>query len=564
MRAKRFFVVRVKRFLHIMVVAFAVLVSAERVTAAERMTVAERAQRVDGGDEADGGAQVVVQIVVPQLSQADLERYAHNFSRGGFRLFMEGVSYDHALYDFAPTTPSALATLTTGANPSVHGIIGSGWWSHSSEQWQGVVYDKGASSYGADNEASRVSNKNISVPTVGDMLCWSNAESKVVAVAADASSAIVMGGRAATDVWWIDSLAGRWTTSTKYQVKMPRWVRNFNSDVTLRRQMCRPWVASLPDGRYVNSSTTVLKPYGYELTADEKREKTSSEDILKSAYSPIMNEMVLQFAKEATIYNSLGADQNPDLLMVSFDALARVAERYGRSSREWEDAIYRLDAQLAELMNFISAQCRGRALYVLCSDGCGDGRSMAVVDAEREDKLFNTTQFAFLVGSYMNATYGKGDWVLGYADGGLWLNRTLMMASGLDVEKVQRAVATFALQFSGLSHIFCASDMFGMGAKSGVAQRVQNGFYPSRSADLYVVLMPSWSATPSDQSAPPRSTSGSVYNRRTPLYFAGYGIDTQQRVLRTVDAAQLAPTVAALLGIDAPVAADASPLEEVL
>lgn len=509
--------------------------------------------------QAADGPRLVVQIVVPQLSTADLDSHAEHLCQGGFRRLMSGVAYEQALYDFAPTMPSALATLTTGALPSEHGIIGEGWWSHSTEQWQGVVADKNASSYGCDSALSRVSNKNLTMPTVGDMLLWSNPESRVVSVAADASSAIIMGGRAAEQVWWLDSLSGRWTTSTKYLASLPKWVRNFNGDGLVRRQMGRPWILSKHSDCYSSPEVAELRPKGYKLTKEENKRKTSSEDIRLSAYSYLSNESVVQFAKEATIYNRLGGDEHVDLLMVSFDAMGRIAERYGRNSRQWEDALYRLDEQLAEMMNFISAQSEGRVTYLLVSDGQAVPTA-AMMDAKR----FNASQFSFLVGSFMSASFGNASWVLGYDNGGLWLNRMLLLSNGMDVADVQRKVAAFGLQFGGVANVFCAADMASMATKSGPAQRVQNGHYAARSADLQIVLMPSYVECENDSEPMTKAGKGTIYARRSVLYVAGDGVAEGRRVVRKVDLCSVAPTVAYLLGVETPMGADSEPLEEVV
>ena len=72
---------------------------------------------------------LVVQIVVSSMRAEDLSRYADNFSDDGFlRLVRGGTFYPESHYDYLHTsTPVSLATLTTGANPSVHGIVAERW-----------------------------------------------------------------------------------------------------------------------------------------------------------------------------------------------------------------------------------------------------------------------------------------------------------------------------------------------------------------------------------------------------------------------------------------------------
>ena len=87
---------------------------------------------------------LVVNIVVGAMRASDLERYEDGFGEGGFkRLMREGVTFTDAEYDYALTTTEAgLATLATGAQPSVHGVIGSSWWSHVDGKREELIVDK--------------------------------------------------------------------------------------------------------------------------------------------------------------------------------------------------------------------------------------------------------------------------------------------------------------------------------------------------------------------------------------------------------------------------------------
>ena len=72
---------------------------------------------------------LIVQIVVGSMRAEDLDRYAGQFGEGGFRRLTEGGTvYSDARYDYQQTlTPVSLATLTTGAQPSMHGVVGTRW-----------------------------------------------------------------------------------------------------------------------------------------------------------------------------------------------------------------------------------------------------------------------------------------------------------------------------------------------------------------------------------------------------------------------------------------------------
>ena len=79
---------------------------------------------------------LIVQIVVGSMRAEDLDRYAGNFGDDGFlRMTRGGTVYTDCRYDFQQTTtPVALATLSSGAMPSTHGVIGPRWVDYTSNE----------------------------------------------------------------------------------------------------------------------------------------------------------------------------------------------------------------------------------------------------------------------------------------------------------------------------------------------------------------------------------------------------------------------------------------------
>ena len=92
----------------------------------------------------DTKPRLVVNIVVGSLRAGVLEYYADGFGEGGFkRLMREGVIFEDAEYDYSLTsTEAGLATFATGAQPSVHGVIGGYWWNHVDGSREVLVADK--------------------------------------------------------------------------------------------------------------------------------------------------------------------------------------------------------------------------------------------------------------------------------------------------------------------------------------------------------------------------------------------------------------------------------------
>src|SRR5258706_14236860 len=69
---------------------------------------------------------LVVGIVVDQMRQEYLYRFANKFGQGGFkRLMNDGFMLKNAHYNYVPTvTGPGHASVYTGSTPAIHGIIG--------------------------------------------------------------------------------------------------------------------------------------------------------------------------------------------------------------------------------------------------------------------------------------------------------------------------------------------------------------------------------------------------------------------------------------------------------
>ena len=210
-------------------------------------------------------------------------------------------------------------------------------------------------------------------------------------------------------------------------------------------------------------------------------------------------------------------------------------------------------------LNRAAEMCRsGEVLVVFTSD---HGTSPSFDTGHEESDRFNTRQFEVIVNGFLNVRYGMGDWVLEYEDKCVYLNHNLIYERGLDLAEVQNEVAIFAMQFRGVSHALSATAMRTSYFGSGYARKMQNSFYPRRSGDVILNLMPGWI----EEQERCWSSSGSMYGYDTqvPLVFYGVGVGPQ-RIKRRVDMTAVAPTVARMLEITEPAASEGEVLPEII
>lgn len=497
---------------------------------------------------------LVVNIVVSQMRYDYLSRFDAGFGDRGFkRLAAEGNNFTQAHYTFSQTTtPAALASLQTGSYPDMHGITSTKWIDYTTNKPVSLAEDKTCYGLDCDSGIGQYSSANLILPTIGDRIKSSDKRSKVVTIALDPVSAVIMGGKT-TDVYWLDKSRGTWISSTGYMSNLPEWVLNYNRARPGDQFAGYHWLPSRKADRYVNEYNHVID---FDTRATALR-SSFSKDYPVILQSPAGNVMVREFAKQAIIYEDLGKDSSVDLLNICFDAPRFIGQHYGSQSKEIEDTFYRLDEDIADLIDFVASQVPlENVLFVLTSDHGASGGWKGHKD---ERDYLDRDLFRLLINGFLSAQYFPGEWTVDFFDGQLYLNHDLIFSRGLALSEIQAKVAAFALQFRGVSHAITASSLTGSYFGSGFARKMQRSFYPKRSGDLMINLMPEWIYENGSV-----SNSGSMYEYDThvPLFFFGAGIKPQ-KVSEHVDICSIAPTLARVLDISRPFMCETSPIKEI-
>lgn len=502
----------------------------------------------------DDGVRLIVNIVVGQMRSDAVERYAANFSDSGIgRFFKEGMVLENGYYDFMQTiTPATLATLTTGVNPSMHGAVSDCWVDYVTGQRVRLTDDQTVRGLDSSDGAGRCSPCNLTLPTVGDNLLSANPDSKVISVAADALSSVVLSGRKGK-AFWFDENNGNFVSSTAYMDRLPTWLIRYNGLKFPLSYVGSPWTLCKQRDKYLNRRYSVFEfKRADNLTKVMMPAEPKSGnriDYRSLLYSPYGNTIVAEFAAQVVSNESLGSDAAVDILNVCFDASRYVCRRYGPESLEAEDMLYRLDGDIADLIGSITKQVPlDKVLFVLTSDhGSSDSFDCGPVPADR----FNADQFKVIMNSFLSVQFGAGEWVLDYIDRQLYLNHNLIYQRNLSLKDVQDRAASFALQFRGVSHVLTSSSMLGGYFGESYGEKMQNSFYPRRAGDLMLNLMPGWILECEDA----KSQSGSMYDydTRVPLMLLGWKIPSGGSS-EEFDMTCIAPTLARIMRINRPIA----------
>lgn len=503
---------------------------------------------------------LVVNIVVSSMGANDLDRYANNFSSTGFRrLINGGQRFTNASYNYMQTTtPVSLATLTTGAMPSTHGVVADRWFDYVSNKPVSLIDDTKEQSVNYSGGSGSYSPRNLIAQTLSDALKQQHPDSHIATIAVEPLSAIVMAGHSG-EVYWMESLQSSWTTSSYYSKELPKWIADYNYDDRNEDLAIKRWTPLLPYDNYLNSQVSVIEDIQSKTNKrivhvqDTPLAKGTMDDIYyQMCYTPTGNSAMLAFARELVTRNQMGRDEVPDMLNIVLDTPRMISNRFGPESVEYEDMLYRLDRDLETFFSFLASQVESprQLLIVLTSD---HGTSPSFNSQAEPRERFNVRQAEVITNAFIGSQYGNGEWVLGYVDRAIYLNHNLIMDKGLTLEKVQNDVATFVMQLRGVSQAVTAEAMRGSYFGSGYGRKIQNGFYPRRSGDVVINLMPEW-IEERDQT---RSMSGSMYRYDCQVPLIIYGADCQTTLREEpIDMTSLAVAEAQILGITAPSAAE--------
>ena len=500
--------------------------------------------------------QLVVNIVLAGVNADELSRYAHNLTGGGIAMLGgKGAVCSEARYDYQQTTVLAGAgTITTGTNPSMHGLISKYWIDYTTSTPVSLIEDREVRGLGCDAGQSRYSHRHIVVPTLGDELRQKSPESKVMTIAIDPLQAVAMGGRGET--YWFNPSNGAWNSSSAYMTELPEWLVLFNKQNTASNHKRQKWTPILHHSRYSArkySTSTMHLPKEFKRVPMPES-AIVSRDFTSLTYTPSACDMTFEMARTAITEAALGSDEATDILTIGIDALAKIGGAFGMESIEREDALYRLDAALGDFIKFTEHVCgEGKILWVLTS---ANGTS----STKDESRLFNVGQFKVIINGFLSTQLGRGDWIVDCIDHQVYLNRVAIYSAGLNLADIQNRVAAFAMQFRGVSHVLSASAMQNGYFGESYGRKIQNSFYPRRSGDLVLNLMPGWIEQKGEEVA----SSGTMYDYDThvPLIIAGCGI-APQTIDDEINICSLAPTIGRLIGIGRPIACEAPIIEQI-
>ncbi len=494
---------------------------------------------------------LVVAISVDQLSADLFAQYRTRFTAGLARL-QQGAVFPAGFQSHAATeTCPGHSTLLTGAHPSRTGIIANNWFDPGLARADKRVYCAEDEREPASTSGSPVvSAYHLKVPTLGERMKSRWPESRNVAVSAKDRAVIMMGGHAIDEgYWWkggaFVTLAGR---------ALRPLVESENTALAARIKKGEPafavpaWCAA--HEREVKAGSATVGT-GHFLMEPGKEPQFR--------VSPRMDAATADLAIGLTDDMQLGQGSAPDILSVSFSATDYIGHATGTEGVEMCIQLAELDRSVGRLLDHLDA--RGIDYVVVLSADHGGLdlperlAEQALPQAARADRALLPAALAKVVTARTGISTSDP---LIYADGPFgdyYLSHGL---SSVQKAQVLAALVPLLKAHSQVAAVFTATELAEAPLPVGSPQdwslkdRARASFDPLRSGDVVVLLDRAVVPIP-DPSPGYTATHGSPwdYDRRVPLVFWRKGVPgmEQPAPVETVD---IAPTLAALLGLSVP------------
>lgn len=505
---------------------------------------------------------LVVGIVVDQMRYDFLYRYYHYYGEGGLkRLLKKGYSFSSAYYPYAPTvTGPGHASIYTGTTPAYHGIAGNNWLDRTTGTRSYCTDDPDVRAVGGDSAAGRMSPRNLQATTLGDQLkLASNLRSKTIAVSLKDRASILPGGRSADGAYWYDGRTGNFMSSTWYGAQLPAWLQAFNAQNRSEYYLSQTWSPIGKPEWYDQACTADDMPYEgelakgaghtfpYALKAIAGKAGVDFDLIRRTGFGIHLTTEVALAALNGT---DIAADDETDLLAISYSSTDYVGHIFGPNSREAMDAYLRLDADIARLLDALDRKVGKDEYLLFLSADHGITEVPEYLQANRMPAgRYDTRQLTRALNDTLSSRHGPGSYVKHIAEEQVYLDHRLIAQKRLSLRSVEQQVAEILRDQPMVADAIASDDLPFAGSGTHFLQRLYLGHHSQRSGDVHFITRPGVIESFGNTG----TTHSSVYEYDThvPMIFYGWQIAPGSGA-QVVHITDIVPTVCSLLNIMAP------------
>jgi len=516
---------------------------------------------------------LVVGIVVDQMRQEYLYRFAPKFSEGGFKRMMnQGFMLRNAHYNYIPTvTGPGHASVYTGTTPSVHGIVSNEWYDKTPKKSVNCVEDKRFSPVGsATGKGTAAPTRMLSTTVTDELKLFTQRRAKVVGVSIKDRGAILPAGHLPDGAYWYDGSTGSFISSSYYKPGLPYWVEQFNQLKLPDNYLSREWRTLLPIETYTESGPDDSKSESrlrgkerpvFPYNLPELRKTNENYDLV--SLTPFGDDLLTEFAKAAMDGEDLGKDETPDFLTISYSTPDLIGHAMGPNSVEVEDTFVRLDRNIQDLFQTLDKKVGpGNYVIFLTSDHGVGNIAQELIEAKIPSGYFDVDQMDKGLNEFLKSYYPADNVIENISNNQIFLNPAAFpnepKAGGLDFMVARELVVRWLKTFNGVNEVYTKEQLSSASGANLYQELLARGVHQKISGDVVFTMNPGWSWL---QGARANHGSGYTYDTNVPILFYGKGVrhGVSYQYHRITD---IAPTVSLLLDISFPNGCTGQPIEE--
>jgi len=469
--------------------------------------------RTLGGLALAGGARLsalpywpklTVLIVLDQFRPDYLEAVSDRLVAGGLRRLLDnGAWFPDCRHRASTFTSTALATLATGAWPSLHGIVADSWYDRPSRR---VV---------------RASDEALLAGTLAAQVGAAPGR-RVFVAGMDAANVRLFAATPAAQLIWMDEngqFAARGQT--------PDWLVAYNRQKPLENLHDAKWMAVAARSGAPPLRTLTYNPF------------RQGDFVALYKASPFAQMAQFELLAELISRMHLGQEETTDLACLLLGSTAWLGYDTGASSPLMQQMTLHLDRHLEFLFSELDRALGPDAFNVVLTAAHGAGNV-----PPQESRARMAVAGEQLAQSIQRALGSGGPRVEKYVYPFLYLDP----GPGRDVETVRLAAARAALSLSAVADYYTAGGACPVTGEW--AGRFHNSFHVPRSGDVMLSYRPGYVE---DFGAGRGISYGSLYNYDASVPLCFYGPQFRsQTFANTVESVDLAPTLAFALGVGLP------------
>jgi hypothetical protein len=466
-------------------------------------------------------------VIAEQFRQLYLDRAGNNLGTAGFReLMAKGVYYPDCRFAASGFTGTGLATLATGAHPSLHGIV--------ADQW----YDR------RTHSLTKARADLLDATTLADEVARAG-NSRVFCLGLNEGSASLLAGHSPGKVYWMDT-DGQFST----RGNTPEWLAAHNALQPIEKFHDRKWMALGATGDF---------PPLRALTYDPRRPE---EFFALYQSSPFCQEAQFDLLRALIAQENLGLGPTLDFVFLSLGSMALLGYETGSSSplfQLMDQMALQLDFQLQRTMETLNKGPWKNAYNLIFA--AAHGAPPVPDPAARAQKAISGESLAHAIAQALSERLDKGDkgtsgaaalaknaYVDKYVYPFLYLKLETLQKQNIPLRDARKLAGEAALRVPGVAGYYTAD---GDCSHAGEwRRRFENSFHQLRSGDVMLSYDPE---DVEDFSAGRGVSYGSLYNYDTSVPLFLYGPQFGKKLIeRAIAAVDLAPTVARAASIATP------------